>query len=736
MRVQYLLLTIALAAPVPPAFAQTGTPPAPQPAGTQPQPAQPGSLPWTGRFDFGLRGTTTDGDAARYERYRDLGDGLFLEDLRANREFTHWLVDFRGEHVGRRDQRYLADVVRPGKVKGSFLWDQIPMLLSATTLTLYSGIGTGTLPIDDAIQALAQVQPAALSPIFDQQAQQFDLRTRRHIGEGRFEYAPSEALTFRANFRNTDREGTIAYGGSFGHSSLVEMPAPTDHNLSEFEGGAEYVGDPFLFRAGYSGSWFHNEVTSVLFDNPYRALDIPATPSRGHLSLAPSSSLIGVNGLASVKLPYRSRATAHVAFGLLQDAGDPLMSQTVNTSIFPAPIERSTVDGEANTSAINLNFVSRPTRYADITVRYRSYEFDNQTPPFTMRERVAYDNTPSAVVPPVHTEPFGIDRHTFDAEFRYSLFGRSTAGVGYTRLDEDRSHRIYESTTDHQVRLTYDALTQQWFSVHAKWEYAERRGEGIEQGIEELVAIGEQPGMRHFDIAPRNRNRFLTTASFTPQGNFAGRLTIGFGKDDYLQSEFGLRDNTHEIYGVGGDYLFSDRFNISLDYTFEEYDALSRSRQANPGVQFTDPSRNWAADTSDRTHSVIAAAEVLQIGGKVDLRLMYDFSRGRGIYDYITGPVEDRTLPEEVVVPSTLPTPTELPPTLSELQRGTLDAIYALNSKLSVGFSYWYEQWRVRDWTLDIDANPDLVRGQALLLGYMYQPYTANTFWGRLIYTW
>ena len=43
-------------------------------------------------------------------------------------------------------------------------------------------------------------------------------------------------------------------------------------------------------------------------------------------------------------------------------------------------------------------------------------------------------------------------------------------------------------------------------------------------------------------------------------------------------------------------------------------------------------------------------------------------------------PCADRTLPEEVIVPTTLPTPRELPPTLSELHRGTADAIYTLKS--------------------------------------------------------
>lgn len=50
-------------------------------------------------------------------------------------------------------------------------------------------------------------------------------------------------------------------------------------------------------------------------------------------------------------------------------------------------------------------------------------------------------------------------------------------------------------------------------------------------------------------------------------------------------------------------------------------------------------------------------ADIDRIAGKMLLRLSYDFSRGRGRYDYITGPVGDRTLPEEVIVPSTLPMP-------------------------------------------------------------------------------
>lgn len=724
MRIESTLAAMALA--LVPALASAQSPPAP--------PASSSSS--TGSIDFGVRGTTVTGDAARYERYRDLGDGLFLEEARFHREQNNWLFDVDGEHLGRRDQRFTGSVVRPGRLKGWLMWDQIPMLLSDSTRTLFSGIGTGTLTIDDALQARVQAQPSVLATLFPQVSTRFDTRTRRHIAEGGVEYVASSTVTVKANVKHTSREGVIPFGGSFGHSSLVELPAPTQHGLTDVDGGAEYVRDPLLLRAGYTGSWFHNDVTSVSFDNPFLAIDTPTASSRGRIALAPSNSFIGVNGFASVKLPHRSRASAYVSAATLKDAGEPLVPQTINSALAPGPLQRTTVDGEAGTSAINLTFVSRPLRHFDLDVRYRRYDYDNRTPEFPMTERVSYDNSVSPVSPPVESEPFGLLRHTFDVDFKVMPAGGLSAGVGFSRLSEDRTHRIFESTTDNVVRVTFDKVGGPWFTLRTKYEHAQRRGTGIEHGEAELAAIGEQPGMRHFDIAARDRDRVTILGSTTPLQWVGITASVAAGKDDYLQSLFGLRDNTHRVYGTGVDLTPTDRMILSTSYSFERYNALSRSRQANPGAQFTDPSRNWATDATDRVHSLLASAEFIRIAEKIDLRLGYDFSRARARYQYITGAVTDRTLPEEVVLPTTLPAPTELPPTLSELRRGTMDATYALNRRVSVGLSWWNERYRVNDFTLDVDANPDLARGQALLIGYLYRPYTANTVWARMIYAW
>jgi MtrB/PioB family decaheme-associated outer membrane protein len=751
-----LVILLPLTASAQSAFVATGqtaagqgpqkpAPPA-KPAEPQPpaKPATPAAAPaedeentgWVGYSDFGVRGTSLNGDPSRFERYRDMGDGLFMEKLTVGREAKGWLLDFSGEHVGRTDQRYIGTAINPGKVRAALMYDQIPMTLSTQTQTLYSGIGTDVLQIADPLQAAVQLVPGSINTVFNQNAVGFETKTRRNIIDGGVEVTPNEAFTITTHYKHTDRDGTIPFGGSFGHSSMVELPSPTEFTINDFDASAEYVRDALILRGGYNGSWFHNDFTSLAWDNPYRLTDVTGTSGRGRLAVAPSNSFIGVNGMASIKLPYRSRATAYVSTSLLQDAGDPIIPQTINSANVTAPIERQTVDGEARTSSVNLRFTSRPAQWADLNVNYKLYDYDNRTPVFDMTQRVAYDNTPSTVSPPVETEPFGVTRNNLDADFRVTPRTGTTAGIGYSHYGEDRPFRIFHSTSENIFRLTFDTLTSQYFTLRTKYEYGQKRGDGIEEGEEELLAIGEQPGMRHFDVANPNRNRITFIGSVNPVAPLNIDLSFAAGKDDFIASEFGMRDNDHRIYGLGADYLINDNASVGLSYSYEKYNALQRSRQANDAVQFNDPSRNWAADTSDTTNSVLFNAEWNRIREKFDVKLTYDFSRGRGRYNYITGPVADRTLPEEVVVPSTLPTPTELPPTLSEFQRGTLDLIYALSSRISIGAAYWYDQYRVEDFTLDIDANPSLVRGQALLMGYLYRPYTANTYWLRMLYRW
>jgi MtrB/PioB family decaheme-associated outer membrane protein len=703
-------------------------------------------------IDFGLRGTAIDGDSARYERYRDLGDGLFMETARLKRETSNgWFLDFGADHVGRRDQRYTGQVTRPGKFKGLVMWDQIPMLMSNSSLTVFSGVGSGVLTIPDSTQGAY----GSNQPLFQATAQGFNIESRRHIFTTDLEYAATQELTLSVKGQYTDREGIIPYGGSFGHSVLAETAAPVDHTLKDVQAGAEFAPDPVLVRVGYTASLFTNHHTTLEWDNPFNLVDEANNPSRGRGSLPPSNTYYGVNSLVSVKLPRRSRISAFASMGWLTDAGDPIMPFTINSAVTAEPFVRNTVDGEARTTAINLNFTSRPTRKVHFSLGLRSYDYDNRTPPFAVRQFESYDGSPSNITSQVCgvgdavcTEPFGVKRQNFDADLSLTPFSAASIGVGYTRLDEDRSHRIFESTKEDIARLSFDSVGTGYFTLRTKYEHSQKRAAGdgaaiAEHLLEVLGEAGEQPNMRHFDVAERDRDRVTLLGSIMASGNVVVNASVAVGKDDYvrdrfipdLESRFGLRDNTHRVITFGVDTAPTERAAVSASYSYERYKAFSTSRQANPGDQFTDPSRDWSTDATDRVHSFLVLMDLTKISGRVDLQVSYDFNRGRAFYDYGTGPVADRTLPEDVVATS-LPTPEALPPTLSQLHRAVTNLTYWATDHLGLEASYWFEDFNVEDFTLDVESTPNLLRDNTLLLGYLYRPYTANTFWGHVIYRW
>ncbi len=729
------------AAPAAPVVAAAGQVPGAPAAAVPADAEEPYIPPLKNEIDFGLRGSNVSGDRARYERYRDLANGLFFEGFRLHRATGNdWFLDASGDHVGRRDQRFAGSLVLPGKVAISGRWDQLPTLMSNTTRTLFTAGAPAVLTIDDALQAQVQASAAALRGIVDTRATVFTLESRRHIGDAELEYIATPALTFTQSFRMMDRTGAIPYGGSWGHGNFSETFAPVNHRLTDWNGNGEFAHGPVLFRAGYVASFFKNEFSSFSFDNPFRAVDASSASSRGRSSLPPSNSMFGVNGLASVRLPGRSRASAYISTSMLKDAsGTGILPQTINSATAASalqPLSRATVDGEGRATSVNLTFTSRPVRTLDVNARYRTYTYDNRTPVFHSFQRVSYDNSPSNVAAGLETEPFGVERRDFLVDVRVIPRSALSAGVGYSRFEEDRTFRVFRSTTEDVSRLTVDFAGTRWFSLRTKFEHSQKRSVRDEEHFKAYSAI-EQPGLMHFDIAPRDRNRATLLATVIPVENLSLSVSAAGGRDDYLESQFGMRDSTHRVYSAGFDSTLGARVVLSALYTFENYTALSRSRAANPGVQFVDETRNWATDTTDRVHSVVASVDVTGIRERLDVRFSADASRARATYDYLTGALAEYLVPGETPnLVSTLATPKPLEPERSDFTRGTVDALYAVTSRVSIGMTYWHERYRVTNVSLDERATPSLNLANSLLLGYVYRPYTANTFWGRVVYRW
>jgi hypothetical protein len=91
---------------------------------------------------------------------------------------------------------------------------------------------------------------------------------------------------------------------------------------------------------------------------------------------------------------------------------------------------------------------------------------------------------------------------------------------------------------------------------------------------------------------------------------------------------------------------------------------------------------------------------------------------------------------EQGVPGGALPTPQQLPKVYNRLQQLHLDVRHRLTNQLAATFSYLYEPFRVYDFAMDPSVVNGVVQPSSLVLGYVYRPYTANSFVFGLRYLW
>jgi MtrB/PioB family decaheme-associated outer membrane protein len=703
------VVTLLAAAP---AAAQTPAPP-------QAPAAPAASVVRIGEVDFGARATGISGNAARYQRFRDLRSGPTVDRLRYVRERPEWKAESEIDHAGYRDQRYFASFERYGKVRGSVEWDQIPLFYGKETRTPFREAADGVFRLDDATQTAIQ-NGTATTAAFVAQSDPFELRSRRDVADVRLAYAASRAVDLRVSFLSTGREGAQPWGASFGQATPVELPVPVDHRTNNLGVAAEWSTERAMARLAYDGSWFRNGIETLVFDNPLRITDSPTVPAQGRMALWPDSTAHTVSATASVALPARSRAFGYVSVGSwLQD--QELLPFTINTAIAPIPLARTSADAEARIVSMNYRLTSRPTPMLWLNGQYRLYDYDNRTPPFAVGQ---YVRTDSAVATSLTggSEPFGYTRHFVDLDASFTPLTFAAFRVGYGTEHDDRTFRYFEQTTEHVLRASIDSTALAWGSVRLQYDHSVRTGDGLDE--QALSDIGEQVSLRQFDISNRTRNRVTAIVQVVPTDVVGFNGSVGIGQEERPDSAFGLQDNDLRSFTAGVDVTPRDEVSFGVTYGFENYTTLQRSRQANPGPQFDDPTRDWSTDLDENVHTVTATLDLPRITARTGAELSYDVVRSHAQYLYVLPPN------------STLTPPVQLSPVRNEFQRATASVRHTLTERVALGLAYAYDHYNVDDFALSPGALNSPVLPSMLSLMYQWAPYTAHTGSVRIIYSW
>src|SRR5262249_7920346 len=159
-------------------------------------------------------------------------------------------------------------------------------------------------------------------------------------------------------------------------------------------------------------------------------------------------------------------------------------------------------------------------------------------------------------------------------------------------------------------------------------------------------------------------------------------------------------------YSIGVSGTPTERVSFSLSYARNGYTTNQNSRSASPGVQFTDPTRNWSANGDDVVHSVIGDVDVKHLlVEKLGLKGTLNVNKGSTLYLYGLAPT------------TTLPAVSQLPPVDSQLTRVTIDLHYNVTERAAVGFGYWFEKFTVNDFAMGGPALAPIAIPSILTLG-------------------
>ncbi len=707
--------------------------------------------------------TDVDTESSKFEEYRDLDSGFrpslhLLGEGRGDRA-----LDIRADAIGRDDARYTLSYGVPGRYGLLFDYNKIPHRFGNNGHMLWTQTGTGRLEIADPVQAAIEgavarqhaTSPAGVNYAFLNNLLAPYLATAGEVDIGlirdrallRLDLGRMARLGWTLEYSHENRKGDRPYGASFGFNNVTELPEPIDYKTDAAELAGEWNTELAGLRFGYRYSTFKNDVSTLIWDNPFRLN--PATDPNAYQS--PSSSSIGGSSLGFADLAPDNQASLLFLAGRARFGGDwfangsvsynvmtqddPLLPYTLNSSIVGVDhVTGATFDptnaanlpvrnADNKVDVLNVN-AQTGTRFGDrlgLTFRYRLYDYDNQSKrvefPGYARFHAVWEEIPRITV------PYAYSVQDLGVELGWDLARASRLSFSYTLQTWDRDFREVQSSDEDVLKLSFDSQPLAWLSLRASYELGDRSIDGYDPGAQEASFVEPEgvtnlPALRKYDQAAREYDQLNVQVQL-----FAGSAwSLFFGvtgrNEDFDESAFGLISDEILQYNVEVGYTPGDNLNFFVFGHRADRESFQRARQSG-ATPSTNPLDDWTADFDEKTDtwgfgvtSKLAAKWTADVSGR--------WSKSDGFADFTAFPGGQPLAgrPQAQALDFENYEDIELLTLL-----GRLD--YQINEQMAAGIFYRYE-----DYTIDSFIRQGLSNylPGALLLNPEQGDYQANIF--------
>jgi MtrB/PioB family decaheme-associated outer membrane protein len=489
-----------------------------------------------------------------------------------------------------------------------------------------------------------------------------DLGLLHGFAKFKLRYTPTPGWTFSARYTSQNVNGDRAFGTAInGFTNVVELAEPIDYQVHNLEFGAEYATERWTLGLKYNGSLFHNNTSTLVWDNPFApglgsgCADAADLTCRGRLDLYPSNQAHNITMTGTANLPFKTNFLSTFSYGWrLQD--DHFLPFTINPAIGPlapgAPLPssrsallRQSLDGDVRPTMVNLTAVNRYVDRLDLKAYYRYYDYDNRSKKLFLPDGYVRTDTgpnPSAADEDLRSFPYAYSKQNIgmDAGYQFARWLTGKFSYGWERMHRERREVL--TSDEHSFGPTVDIKPTPGLLFRAAYRRSLRDAPDYDAGRAIVYQTGLTPeeirldrlaALRKFDEAARTRNRVSFFTQFSPTENLTLHGGFDLMNDDYPRSDIGTQKDVNYSPSVGFTYAPLAWASFFGDYNWEGFDWRMRAMQRNDVAQTPEnsPDRLWTSRGTDRIHTFSLGTDLKLIENLLGMRLQYGFSYGESL---------------------------------------------------------------------------------------------------------
>lgn len=592
-------------------------------------------------IELGPIGSSTSGNKAKWEEYRDMSNGV-LGTLNLNRRTDDQRLNVWIENPGRDDQFLQLQGRQYGSWKYSANYNETPHVFWNDARSFYSGVGGSRLDYPNSAGyprtpsgSVYTPDPLVSNP--DAWVSTFDYKLKRKDLGGSVEYQTTMPWYFTVDANHEDRGGikrlsspsgvcldrSTLCTSSFGN--IVELPAPVDYRTTNASVEIGYNTKPVNFTVRYTQSRFKNDQQNLVWRNPY----VTSQSFYETTTQAPDNDYknLSIQGAAR-QLPWNGAVTFRSNYAKFTNSAELLSSIGV-----PGHLSAAT----GNIPYNNIQVLPPGTRFnGDIEYKSASVAW-TATPTTGLDTRVYYnwidkENNSSEIV---YTAPTGgqtgTERFTYkrndaglDLFYRVRKDTKLKAGYEWTSLHRDRID--FDETTDQRLYAEVKYTAWDWGSVRVKYQNLDRSAHFI-AGNEGASSATDQSYMNRYigryDANAKDEDTWRVVLDFSPKDMLDFGVEYINKRNKYKPAYGGVilgrtKDDRDQLYLTAG-YGAPNGVRLSgyVDYEMVKYDSYHRNPGMSGAAGSFDPNTpaasasgwNWSQSERDRNWAVGAGIE-------------------------------------------------------------------------------------------------------------------------------